>query len=349
MKLDNNFLAFLALAQAGLWEREVRLIPYGHINYKEIYSIAESQLVVGLVAAGIEHVIDVTIPHDDVLLFVGHTLQLEQRNVDMNRFIGSMTRSLRANDICSLLLKGQGIALCYERPLWRTSGDVDLLLSDRDYNKTKNYLLKLSSRSFPERIYSKELGMVIKSWMVEVHGTQRIGLSSKIDRVIDSVQHDVFYGDNVRTWDNDGIPVFMPSPDNDVFFVFTHYLKHYYKDVLNLRQVCDWCRLLWEFRGSLDLDLLKKRLRESALLSEWKAFSALAVDYLGIPKEAMPFYVNKHYWHSKALRIVKSLNTNNEVRRLIHCFITFPWHTLKFMPNIMFNVNILKIIERVSI
>ncbi len=349
MKLDNNSRAFLSLVRAGLWEREVRLIPYGHINFKEVYSIAESQSVVGLVAAGIEHLIDAIIPQEDVLLFIGHTLQLEQRNSDMNHFIGSMTRRLRANDIYSLLLKGQGVALCYERPLWRTSGDVDLLLSDRDYSKTKSYLLPLSSRSFPERLYSKELGMVIKSWMVEVHGTQRIGLSSKIDRVIDSVQHDVFYGGNVRTWDNDGISVFMPSSDNDVFFVFTHFIKHYYKDVLNLRQLCDWCRLLWIFREQLDQELLKKRLSEAGLISEWKAFAALAVDYLGIPKEAMPFYDDKHYWHSKALRIVKSLNINNKVRRLILCFLSFPWQTFKFMSNIMLNVNLLKIIERVSI
>ena len=45
--------AFFALLRAGLWEKEVQLLPYGEIDYSEVMRLAEEQSVVGLIAAGI--------------------------------------------------------------------------------------------------------------------------------------------------------------------------------------------------------------------------------------------------------------------------------------------------------
>ena len=125
--LDNNTQAFLALVRAGLWEKDVQLSSYGDIDFKEVYRLAEEQSVVGLVAAGIEHIVDIKIPKEDALQFVGQSLQLEQQNTAMNHFIGVIVDKMRAAGIYTLLVKGQGIAQCYERPLWRSCGDVDFL------------------------------------------------------------------------------------------------------------------------------------------------------------------------------------------------------------------------------
>ena len=92
----------------------------------------------------------------------------------------------------------------------------------------------------------------------------------------------------VRVWKNGETDVFLPAPDEDVFFVFTHFIKHFYKEGMNLRQICDWCRLLWTYRDSLNHGLLEKRIRKAGLTSEWKAFAALAVNYLGMPIDAVP-------------------------------------------------------------
>lgn len=39
------------------------------------------------------------------------------------------------------------------------------------------------------------------------------------------------------------------------------------------------------------------------LLSEWKAFAGYAVDYLGMPAEAMPMYEGSRRWRRKESRI----------------------------------------------
>lgn len=347
MLLDKKTLVFLELVRAGLWEKDAWLEQYGKIDFEEIYRLAGEQSVVGLVTAGFEHIQDIKAPQEIVLQCIGESLQLEQTNKAMNQFIEKLVGVMRDADIYTLLVKGQGIAQCYEKPLWRASGDVDLLLSDSNYTKAKEFLLPLSSGNKPDERYSRHLGMNIDQWYVEIHGTLRTGLSGRIDKVVDEVQKDVFYYGNVRSWNNGNTQIFLPSPDNDVFFVFTHFIKHFYKEGMNLRQVCDWCRLIWTYKGSLNHELLEKRVRKSGLMTEWKAFAALAVEYLGMPVEAMPLYdVRGKKKAEKILKHILKCEPYNVLQDTWAIAKIFPLNTQKFAPAIFLNVNGMKIKER---
>lgn len=295
-----NLNAFYTLVKAGLWEKNVQLLQYKGIDFYDILRIAEEQAVVGLVAAGINNIVDVK-PHQEILLqFVGESLQLEQQNTAMNLFIGKLMEKMRVAGIYTLLVKGQGIAQCYEKPLWRACGDVDFLLSDDNYNKAKAFLSPIAISVEPENKIEKHLGLTIDSWVVELHGTMHGYLSHKIDKVVDEARKDVFYGGSVRSWFNGKYQVFLPSADSDVIFVFTHFLKHFYKGGLGVKQICDWCRLLWTYKDAIKKDLLEKRIKKMGVMSEWNAFGAFAVEYLGMPSEAMPFYSDDEKWKRKA-------------------------------------------------
>ena len=349
---QKSIQATFELVRAGLWEKESQLLQFGKIDYGEVLIIAEEQALTGLVTAGLEYVSDVKVPKEILLQFIGESLQIEQRNKDMNMFLAKLIEKLRKEDIYAILLKGQGIAQCYEKPLWRVSGDVDLLMSNDNFEKAKNSLLPLAANHKQERYYSKELNMTINQWSVELHGSQRTGLSSSIDREIDVVQKDIFYGGNVRSWQNGKTTIFLPSADNDVFFVFTHFLKHFFKEGgVTLRQICDWCRLLWTYREQLDSSLLESRIKKVGLISEWRAFAAVAVDYLGMPVEAMPLYRKDKKWSKKADKIIAFILKGGEWRKLQDSLIVwriFPLSTLRFAPGILLNVNWLKIKERLQ-
>ncbi len=303
MTLNNNQLAFFELLRAGLWEKQARLSVFGAIDFMEVYRIAEEQSVVGLIAAGLEHVTDVKLPKEDILQFVGQALQLEQRNMAMNAFIAKLIAQLRTAEINALLVKGQGIAQCYEKPLWRACGDVDLLLTPDEYEKAKRLLIPLATEVEQEYSHFKHQGMTIDGWEVELHGTQRSRLSRRVDRQIDAVQEDTFKYGNVRTWHNGDTDVFIPAPNNDVIFVFTHILHHFFFEGIGLRQLCDWCRLSWKYREEIDVKGLAFRLDEMGVMSEWKAFAAYAVEYLGMSAEAMPLLGEEARWSRKAVRI----------------------------------------------
>lgn len=304
MKLNNNQQAFLALVRAGLWEKDACFLPYGDVDYNEVYRLAKEQTVVGLIAAGLEHVLDTTVPKEVALEFAGEALQLEQRNIKMNSVIGTLIVKMRRAGIYTLLVKGQGIAQCYERPMWRACGDIDFFLTKTNYDKAKEFLQTLASETGPEYNDILHKAYVIESWEVEIHGTLHSKLSRRIDRTLDDIQNTVFYGGAVRSWMNGSVQVFQLGVDEDIVYIFTHILQHFFDSGIGLRQICDWCRLLWTYRDKINRELLEQRLRKMGICSEWKTFAYIAVTTMGIPTEAMPFYSASNKWRKKADKVL---------------------------------------------
>lgn len=303
VQLNNNQRAFFSLIKAGLWEKETYLAQFEPIDFREVFRLAEEQSVVGLIAAGFEFARDIKIPQNISLELAGQALQLEQRNLAMNQFIADIVDKMRKAGIYTLLVKGQGVARCYEKPLWRTCGDVDFLLSDDNYAKAKEYLLSVATNIEKEGTYSRHLALTVDQWAVELHGTLRCSFSSRVDRYLDVIQRETFFDGKVRPWMNGNTHVFMMSVENDIIYIFAHFLKHFYLEGIGLRQICDWCRMLWTYRDKMDIKQIERMIGGMKLMSEWKAFGAFAVEYLGMPVEAMPLYSHDTKWKQKAVGV----------------------------------------------
>lgn len=349
MRLSNTQQAFLELVRAGLWEKEAQLLPLGEVDYNEVMQLAEIQSIDGLVTAGFEHIKDIKAPQEVVLQFIGQSLQIEQRNREMNDFIATLVEEMRKADIYGLLVKGSGLAQCYNRPLWRSCGDIDFFFSKDEYKNAVEFFLKQDNTTQVQNAqYTKNLGVVIEPWFIELHGTLRNGLSTRMDLLIDDVQRDLFCGGNVRSWLNGKTQVFLPDFDNDLFLVFVHFVRHFYKEGICLRQICDWCRLMWRYRNQFDVPLLEKRLKMAGLILEWKAFAALAVDYLGMNADDIPLYDGRKKWHKKGKKILKFIldESHGKVQDTLKVACVFPWNTIKYLPAIFFHLNWLKIKER---
>ena len=159
--------------------------------------------------------------------------------------------------------------------------------------------------------------------------------------------------------------VFLLSPENDAFYVFTHILQHFYKGGIGLRQICDWCRLLWTNKDSLNHGYLESRISRAGLKSEWKAFGAFAVEYLGMSVEAMPFLDDnydanlkrkarrilefvlecgnlghnrdKSYFAKYPYVIRKAISFGRRVGDLYRHARIFPLDSFRFFPSIVYN------------
>ena len=353
---------FFALLRAGLWEKDIQVGSISLPTYESLTRLALEQCVMGLIAAGLEHVQDVKVP--DKVLSYYHTrlAKMEDGNQMMNFFINLLEEQMRDADISAVLLKGQGLAQCYERPLWRVVGDIDFLLYADNYEKAKLLITPMATKCEKERVLDKHYGVYIKPWNIELHGTLHAGLSPSIDRLLDSIQNRIFAEKRFRLWQNEDVAIKLPCADDDVIYVFAHILQHFYRGGVGLKQVCDWCRLLWFYRDEIDINLLHSRLRSMRLESEWRAFAAFAVEYLGMPQDAMPLYDNNLSWKKKAGRIktflLKVGNFGQKrlpgqkdkayiVRKILsfgqrigdlyrHAFI-FPLDSVRFLPAIVFN------------
>ena len=304
---NNTQRAFFELVRAGLWEKDVELRKFGVIDFLGVYRIADEQSLVGLIAAGLEHITDVKIPQVPVLKFAGLVLQIEHRNKELNVFLALLIEKLKEQHLSVMLVKGQGIAQCYERPLWRASGDVDLLIDKVDYERGKAFLSMIAQEIHEENDFDKHFSVIIDGWNVELHGSMRSMLPRKTDDLIDDIQEECFKENRSRIWNYNGTEILLPCPENDVLFVFTHILKHFFHYGIGLRQVCDWCRLVYSYHDKLDLTLLQSRLEAMRLMSEWKVFGSVAVNWLGMAAEAMPFYSPEKRWRRKAARSLSFL------------------------------------------
>jgi hypothetical protein len=299
VRKDNTIEAFFALVRAGLFPVHgegfrVNESLFQDVELKKIYQLAQEQSVQGLVLAGLEQYKNLNadlafnIPKVLLLQWIGEVQAIEQKNRAMNAFINQLIGDLRKVNIYTLIVKGQGVAQCYERPLWRASGDIDFYMNDDDFQKAKIFFRPLVDKFDPDDDYTRHINMHYGEWVVEIHANQNCSLSPRINRVMNEVHNDLFYRGNVRSWDNNGMQIFLPSADNDALIIFTHFFNHFYRGGVGLRQICDWCRLLYTYRDSLNYGLLEQRIKRAGLLDEWRAFGAFAVKYLGMPIEAMP-------------------------------------------------------------
>ena len=363
MNTNKNPEVFFELIRAGLWNKEVRLSQYGDIDFNKIYRLAQEQSVVGLLAAGLEHVTDVKVPQTIALTIAGEVLQLEQRNRAMNQFVARLVGDMRKAGIYTLLVKGQAVAQCYEKPLWRACGDVDFFLSDDNYEKAKAFLVPLASDVETEYVGAKHLGMTIDGWVVELHGSLRVGLPDRINRELDDIYADTFNNGSVRSWNNSGTQIFTLSKENDIVYVFVHFFNHFYKEGVGLRQICDWCRLMWSYRNEIDVKKIEELVMRMGLVTEWRAFYNLASRYLGMPDLDSELMVYDSRYDKKADRIIefvlksgnmghnrdmshfskypylirKCVSMGRRISDLINHARIFPLDSLRFFPRIMFN------------
>ena len=165
----------------------------------------------------------------------------------------------------------------------------------------------------------------------------------------------------MRSWQNGNVQVLMLGRENDVLYVFVHFINHFYKGGVGLRQICDWCRLIYTYRDSLNYGLLESRIKHMGLLSEWKAFGVLAIEYLGFQKDSMPLLDDNANLKRKADKIMdfilktgnmghnrESKGSSSYLNRKANSFVQrlgdlanhltiFPIDTLRFFPSIILN------------
>ena len=388
---EDTLNVFFALVRAGLWSNDnldLNANLYEGVDWGKVYRLAEEQSVVGLVAAGIENLLETSgtseqarantnlnlkVPQEWALQFIGQTLQIEQRSKEMNDFIGRLSERLRSEGVSFVMVKGQGVAQCYEKPLWRASGDVDLLLDNDNYEKAKRVLFPMADEIEKENVATKHQALKIMGVDVELHGRMPFSLSRTADKIVDEVIDKALHEAsgcvalNTNLSNNTNLAeVPVPLADEHVFLVFTHFLHHFFIEGVGLRQICDWCRLLFCYREKLDLRLLESRIRQMGLMSEWKAFAAYAVEYLGMPVEAMPLINDndnaneklkrkaericefvmevgnfghnrdKSYFSKYPFLIRKTISMGRRVGDLFRHARIFPKNTLRFLPTTLF-------------
>ena len=276
---------FLELLRSGLWgtPADPALFTKETTDWKQIYRIAKEQTVQVIVADGMESLPKELWPAKEIMLkFMLAKVKASQMHSLLNSTICQVVKTLKSENIPSVLLKGQGLAKNYRIPESRMCGDIDLYVGLENFEKAYRLLTGEDSKekyNTLDRTLHGELQ--IGNAMVELHKRADSFNSPKLDKslqqwTIESLDRNFEKG------------ITLPPHSFNAFFILHHAVRHMVAEGVGFRQICDWTMFLHRYHKEIDIIELEPRLNEFHMSDVWKEFGILAVRHLGMPPEELP-------------------------------------------------------------
>lgn len=123
---------FLTLVRSGLWNTPVDPTPFSSMNsadWEEIYQLARTQALLAITFDGVLSLpAELRPPRPLYLQWAAKVVQIEQSNLRLNEELPEVFMPYREAGLHPILLKGQGIATHYIKPIapsmWLTSTSI---------------------------------------------------------------------------------------------------------------------------------------------------------------------------------------------------------------------------------
>lgn len=276
---------FLELLRSGLWDKDpdTNLFTSG-TDWNKIYEESQRQALLGVVLDGIIKLPLNLRPDKSLYLkWCADVINLEDANQKLNKEVVNLFKYLHENGVQPILLKGQGLAELYPNPLHRSSGDIDIYIGKRNYDKV-NQLLSYEGTS--NDIWSTH-HMAYHWHNVTVENHRLIGhllspfsqrnLEKLVDKWMDAINCDYVTINDTE--------IAIPPVDFNVVYILLHSIIHMLGSGIGLRQSCDWAIFLNKKNKEINWNNVKNILKDLGIFNGWKIFGVMAVNYLGLPKK----------------------------------------------------------------
>src|SRR5574344_280847 len=133
---------FISLLKCGLWGTHPDPLQFAKADWPAIVKMAKEQCVTALITDAMNELAANNVSIDKAILYKANfdAIRIAHQNVKLNTVLAEVTELLNANNIPSVLLKGQGVAQNYRKPEQRMSGDIDLYVGEANYKKAIDIL-----------------------------------------------------------------------------------------------------------------------------------------------------------------------------------------------------------------
>lgn len=285
---------YFALLRSALWNETERVTK--DVDWKQILETARRQTTMGLVChAGLQCEAGKSLPEKNKGFLRQQLLSLVQTHQRINTMIARIVTVLRDNGIESVLLKGQGMAANYPIAELRQCGDIDLYVGKQKYDAACALVNEMAGEAEAAKGYGTELNyhIVVDGVIVEIHRLTSLFYYHEMNAIYEpySDQGMAVGGNSMMI---NGVNVWLPSDTFNALFVFHHAYHHFISGGIGMRQLCDWTLLLHAKCETIRQDELSEMLRRLQLMDAWQVFGCIAVDWLGLPMDEMPFYDGKY-------------------------------------------------------
>lgn len=291
---SQNIESFFALLRAGLYGTDLpaESLPSA-IDWEWVVRMAKLHSVLGVVIEGAAMLPEALRPPAELYARMQrHALRLIHSNMGLDRCVGQLVLFLEAHGVNGVLLKGQGTARAYRVPEMRHTGDIDFYVGREQYRRVAELCQKhLAKDPIDFKQDAQHFSFSLNGVSIEVH-QKAIEVYSPLYRkefkrwMADELEN----SPRRRVLTIANTAVMVPSVDFDAVYIFYHALHHFITGGIGLRQLCDWAMIFRAYGDQIDINRLKENIERFGLKRPWTLFAGIAVDYLGVSKELMPFY-----------------------------------------------------------
>lgn len=284
MKTEQEIL--LKLLRRSCWKGNASptvLQSAGQPDWTHLLAMAEEQEVLGLIYDALPSVAGEERPEVPLLMSLSaKILRMEQGNQLYRQQLYPVLRRIYGQGIKAVLFKGIALARLYANPLHRPVGDVDLMVSFDQMNRTldsmKEFGLKLDDQYDPKHWTAQCSGL---NW--ELHFHSMALFSRRLDRRYRILEAEETMPDMLLHETIDGERVSLFSPLFGIIHLTAHIQHHLLVERLTLRQIIDWMLYLHHERTALAIaeGTLERMLRRLGLYRLYRALGAVAVACLG--------------------------------------------------------------------
>ena len=207
--------------------------------------------------------------------------------------------------------------MLYPNPNLRQFGDIDLYVGLDDFHEACKLLRTLpGSYNWTEEMdFGRHYNIEFGPYPMEIHRVSADLSGHKDCAIYESIERVGLY-EEARRVDFEGLALKVPSMEFMAFFTFFHAWHHFLSTGVGWRQVSDLAVTLHAYHGQLNLDKLYQWINSMHLLIPWQTFGYLMVDYLGLPKDEMPFY--KASCRRRAQKLFNRIMAEGNFRRPNH-------------------------------
>ncbi len=290
----NDITAIFAFLRYFLSYKENMSRVVDGINWKLLYSFASKQALLGFCFDGIERLGNEyseelkknPIERDLLMIWMGKAQQIRRQNVKVNGVAAKLYSKFREDGLRCCILKGQGNALMYPNPYFRTPGDIDVWV-----NASREEITEYAKCHFKleDDIRFHHLETTMDGVPVELH-------------FFPGIMNNPIYNARLQKWFKrnadlqcsnvvslpDGIgEIAIPTMAFNVVYQLTHLYHHFFDEGIGMRQIIDYYYVVNNDELLAIKDTLQKELKHFGL---WKFAGAVMYvlhEALGLSDEKM--------------------------------------------------------------
>lgn len=287
MKSDETYFSLL---RSALWNVTDNLKD--DVDWKSLFETARRQTTKGLLChAVLQTKAGQSLPDKNKAALRQQLISLALTHQRINAMIARIVTAFRDKGIESVLMKGQGLAANYPVAELRQCGDIDLYVGKEKYDAACALVDAMAGEAEAAKGYGTELNyhIVVDGIIVEIHRLTSLFYYREMNAIYEpySDKGMAIGGNSMMI---SGVNVWLPADTFNALFVFHHAWNHFINGGIGMRQLCDWTMLLHAKRDIINREELSDILFRLNLMDAWKVFGCIAVDWLGLPQNEMPFY-----------------------------------------------------------